>query len=304
VTDPLNTTPQGEGTIIAGGGSQTNAASRWGDYSSLSVDPSDDCTFWYTNEYLQTTSSASWRTRIASFKFANCGVTGCSAPSSLINNTAADKDPCADTGVLITWAKDAGNWGDNDTGTRFYDVLRNGTAIASNVAYGTTSFTDTTAANTTTFTYSIRYKNGCGLSTTTAGATAADAVPGTITQTANQSPSSFTVKNQTLGANLLPAFTITGATATSATVTWSLTGTTNLTSCTRVRLRAPNAVTFLTLKASGAVNTGSANVLTFYQNQGPGTYAIFLTELSSCGGGSGTATIKSTQMKVTKNSCP
>jgi hypothetical protein len=71
--DPLNSMTQGEGTLFAGTGAQTNTASRWGDYSTLSVDPSDDCTFWYTGEYVQTTGSAPWRTRIGSFKLANCG---------------------------------------------------------------------------------------------------------------------------------------------------------------------------------------------------------------------------------------
>jgi hypothetical protein len=44
-----------------------------GTYSDLSVDPSDDCTFWYTQEYLGTDLIfGAWRTRIASFKFPGC----------------------------------------------------------------------------------------------------------------------------------------------------------------------------------------------------------------------------------------
>jgi hypothetical protein len=42
----------------------------------LAVDPTDDCTFWFTSEYVQTTGSAPWRTRIGSFKLANCGAPG------------------------------------------------------------------------------------------------------------------------------------------------------------------------------------------------------------------------------------
>ena len=64
---------QGEGTIIAGAGSQTGGLSRWGDYSAMSVDPIDDCTFWYANEYIPANGSFNWRTRIASFKFPGCG---------------------------------------------------------------------------------------------------------------------------------------------------------------------------------------------------------------------------------------
>ncbi len=70
--DPLGTLPQGETSIIAGSGSQTHSAARWGDYSMMGPDPTDDCTFWYTQEYIQTTGSANWQTRIASFKFPSC----------------------------------------------------------------------------------------------------------------------------------------------------------------------------------------------------------------------------------------
>jgi hypothetical protein len=49
---------------------------RWGDYSMMAVDPTDDCTFWYTQEYYAATSSASWQTRIGSFKFPGCGTLG------------------------------------------------------------------------------------------------------------------------------------------------------------------------------------------------------------------------------------
>ena len=64
---------QGEATLAAGSGSQTTTYNRWGDYSSLSVDPADDCTFWYTQEYYQTTSDRGWLTRIGSFRFPSCG---------------------------------------------------------------------------------------------------------------------------------------------------------------------------------------------------------------------------------------
>jgi len=66
----------GEATIIDGTGVQITTNSRWGDYTSMNVDPTDDCTFWYVNEYYtlagQLSSTAGWQTRIASFKFPNC----------------------------------------------------------------------------------------------------------------------------------------------------------------------------------------------------------------------------------------
>ena len=54
-------------------GSNTGPYSRWGDYSSMVTDPLDDCTFWYTNEYLkQDGGSFTWSTHIVSFKFSSC----------------------------------------------------------------------------------------------------------------------------------------------------------------------------------------------------------------------------------------
>jgi hypothetical protein len=74
VADAAGTMGQGEGTIINGAGSQIGSSlSRWGDYSMMGVDPVDDCTFWYTTEYLNTTGAFNWNTRIGSFKFPGCG---------------------------------------------------------------------------------------------------------------------------------------------------------------------------------------------------------------------------------------
>ncbi len=74
--DPLGLMTLGEGTIIDGTGVQRTTNSRWGDYTSLNVDPVDDCTFWYVNEYYtaagQASSVAGWQTRIASFKLPGC----------------------------------------------------------------------------------------------------------------------------------------------------------------------------------------------------------------------------------------
>ena len=108
----------------------------------------------------------------------------CTAPSALADNTATDLDPFVNTGVQVTWAQDPGAWGDvAGCGTRTYDVLRDGSPIASGIPYGTVTFTDLTGVIGITYTYSVRYNNGCGQSATTAGAAAADDVcvtPGEI----------------------------------------------------------------------------------------------------------------------------
>ena len=71
VTDTPGTM-QTENIVQVGGGSQTGTLHRWGDYSAMTVDPVDDCTFWYTTEYLKASGSFNWSTRIASFKFPGC----------------------------------------------------------------------------------------------------------------------------------------------------------------------------------------------------------------------------------------
>src|SRR5207247_5559011 len=61
-----------ETQMQAGGGVQLGGGNRWGDYSSMTIDPIDQCTFYYTNEYLKTNGAFNWSTRISAFKFPSC----------------------------------------------------------------------------------------------------------------------------------------------------------------------------------------------------------------------------------------
>jgi hypothetical protein len=70
-SDPLSQLTD-ETSIIEGTGSQLRNLSRWGDYSAMTVDPVNDCTFWYTNEYLKADGTFNWSTRIASFTLPGC----------------------------------------------------------------------------------------------------------------------------------------------------------------------------------------------------------------------------------------
>jgi hypothetical protein len=69
--DTLNTLSN-ETTIIQGAGAQGVGLTRWGDYSTMTIDPVDDCTFWFTSEYLKADGTFNWSTRIHSFKVAGC----------------------------------------------------------------------------------------------------------------------------------------------------------------------------------------------------------------------------------------
>ncbi len=75
-SDPLGQLSQGEAVLQNGTGVQTTTNSRWGDYTSMSVDPRDDCTFYYMNEYYERNGTPAdtrpWQTRIGAFKFPGC----------------------------------------------------------------------------------------------------------------------------------------------------------------------------------------------------------------------------------------
>jgi subtilisin-like proprotein convertase family protein len=75
---------QGEQTLVAGNSSQTSTSGRWGDYSDLTVDPSDDCTFWYTQEYMNTTTV--WKTRIGNFSVRSCTTSPRGAVQGTVTN--------------------------------------------------------------------------------------------------------------------------------------------------------------------------------------------------------------------------
>ncbi|MFL5870963.1 MAG: choice-of-anchor D domain-containing protein [Solirubrobacterales bacterium] len=96
-------TLQAEQTMQAGGGSQTGS-SRWGDYSSMTVDPVNGCTFWYTTEYYAANSPASWHTRVGNFDYPGCLTTQrfSANPTSVPFATTAVGSTSSPTTVTIT----------------------------------------------------------------------------------------------------------------------------------------------------------------------------------------------------------
>ncbi len=70
-TDPLGTLSP-EQMVVSGTGSQEDTANRWGDYSTMAIDPVDNCTFFYTQEYYTATSTFNWSTNVSAWKFPNC----------------------------------------------------------------------------------------------------------------------------------------------------------------------------------------------------------------------------------------
>ncbi len=156
-TDPAGTMPHGENSIIEG--SASNGNSRWGDYSSLSVDPVDECTFWYTAQY---NVSSNWSTRIASFKFEQCGCL-LTLDTVLVTGTSS----ISDNTIQVSW---------NDSTVAEmteYRIFRStasgsgyvlvGTVADSSMGVGSTgtyTFNDTTVSAGTEYFYIVRASDG------------------------------------------------------------------------------------------------------------------------------------------------
>jgi methionine-rich copper-binding protein CopC len=177
--DPLGTMTQGEGTILDGTGSQTSNLSRWGDYTSMSVDPSDDCTFWYTNEYLSTSGSFNWHTRVGTFKLPGCGASGPSdfslsaSPSSLSVAAGANATSTISTAVTS---------GSTQTVNLSASGQPAGTTISFNPASvnagGSSTMTVSTSSNTAPGTYTLTVTGtGTTTHTTTVTLTVTAAAP-------------------------------------------------------------------------------------------------------------------------------
>jgi hypothetical protein len=101
--DPAGTMTQGETSLVNGGGVQGPGLSRWGDYSAMNIDPNDDCTFWYTQEYEATSGSFNWHTRVGTFSL------GVSTTATATNLPIAipDNDPIGITSTIpVTGAGD------------------------------------------------------------------------------------------------------------------------------------------------------------------------------------------------------
>lgn len=71
VNDPINQLSSERAVTDATGKGAQKATDRWGDYSTLTLDPTDDCSFWYTAQY-QKDGTNEWHTKIIRFKFSSC----------------------------------------------------------------------------------------------------------------------------------------------------------------------------------------------------------------------------------------
>jgi hypothetical protein len=150
-TDPLNTLAQGEATLISGPGSQTGTSNRWGDYADMTVDPVDDCTFWFTSEYYTVTTSFSWHTRIGSFTMPGCGST--QTTGGIAGHVTDSVSHAAIAGATVAIQGGASTTTDGAGAYSFSNLTAQSYSVTASAAGHTTSApanVTVTAGNTTT----------------------------------------------------------------------------------------------------------------------------------------------------------
>jgi hypothetical protein len=275
--DPLGSMTQGEGVIVNGSGSQTATLSRWGDYTSMAVDPTDDCTFWYANEYLAGNGTFNWHTRIGSFKFAGCGST-----------TASDFSIAASPASLSV--------AQGGSGTSTVS-----TAVTSGSAQTVAlSATGQPAVTTVSFSPASVTAGGSSTMTMTVGAgTAPGTYPITVTGTGTSATHTTTV-TLTVTAAAASDFSI-SASPSSLTVAQGANGTSTIStavtsgSAQSVALSASGQPVGTTVSFSPAsVTAGGSSTMTVTVGSGtaPGSYTITVT-------GTGTSATHSTTVSLT-----
>ena len=266
VPGDLPGTMEAETSILEGGGSQTGGLDRWGDYTTMRIDPADDCTFWYTNQYEAVSGSFNWSTAIASFKFPSCGgppspdFSMAASPGSVtaIQGGAAATSTVTVTslnGLSETIGLTLSGCPTNATCT----LTPNSVTLTANGSAAST-LSITAAANTPTGAYIVTIT---GTGTTTgphSTQVAVNVIPSTPDFTITVTPTSLTVPRGTSGAATV---TVTGIGA-SSSVSLSASGNPSKTSISF----APNPVTAATGGASSTMTVTS-------QPRGPkGTYTV------------------------------
>ena len=226
VGDPLGTL-QAEMFMVSGGGAQTGY-NRWGDYSAMRIDPSDDCTFWYSQEYQATTQTANWNTRIGSFKFSSCGQSLTATTTTLVSSPnpspfgqsvtfTATVSPAAATGTVEFFD------GSTSLGTA---TLNGGLASLSTSALSigthqvTASYSGDSSYSTSTSSLLTQTVNGGATATTTSLASSANpstyGASVTFIATISSSSATGTVTFKD-GATTLGTSTVAGGTASFST---------------------------------------------------------------------------------------
>jgi len=217
-TDPLGTLGT-EVDIKNGAGSQTGGLNRWGDYSSISVDPVDDCTLWYTTEYLKANGSFNWSTEIANFKFSSCGAT----PDFTLAATPSSQSVTQgnSTTYTATVTPTGGFTGTVALSVSGLPAGASGSFNPASLTSGNSTLTVTTSSTTPTGSFPLTITGTSGSTTHTANVTLVVTAPVVGDFSVTASPASQTV---TAGNGTSYTATATASGGFTGVVTWSASG--------------------------------------------------------------------------------
>ena len=182
-SDQLGTLGQTETSLIEGTGSQSGGYNRWGDYASMSVDPVDDCTFWYTTEYYTSTGN-NWQTRIGSFKLADCSGTPTDNPPTVSVTNPSN-------GATVSGSLSVTANASDDNGVTQVEFFVDGSSIGADttapysVTWDTTTYSDGAHTVSTTATDTIGQTGNDSVNVTVQNGTVDNAPTVTITDPTN-----------------------------------------------------------------------------------------------------------------------
>src|SRR6266850_1850616 len=250
-------TMESEAQIVAGTGSQSFTANRWGDYTSMAIDGADGCTFWYTNQYYMVTAQFDWSTRLASFKFPSCGST---TPDFSLSASPPSQPVVQGQGTTYT-ATVTPVSGFSGAVNLTASGLPSGASASFNPASvsgsGSSTMTVTTLTSTPAGTYTISITGTSpGLTHTTTVSLTVNAAA-TPNFSLSASPSSVTIVQG--GSAGTSTIAITPSNGFSGSVTLSATGVPNGVTAAFGTNPATSSST-LTLTANGTATTGTATV--------------------------------------------
>jgi serine protease AprX len=243
---------QGEGVVIDGAGSQTGGLDRWGDYSSLNVDPTDDCTFWFTSEYLAASGSFNWHTRVGTFKLPGCGTAPTPEFSLSATPSSSTVSPGQGTSYTVTVTPSGGFSAAVTLGVTGLPAGTNGT-FSPNPATSTSTLSVTTSASTPAGTYPLTITGAGGGQTHQTNVTLVVQTAGVPDFTLTASPASQTIAR---GGSTTYSATITPANGFGGNVSLSVSGLPNKSSASF----SPNptkSTSTMTIKTKPVVKPGT-----------------------------------------------
>ncbi len=253
-SDPLGTM-ESEVTMVAGTGAQTGGLTRWGDYTAMRIDPSDDCTFWYTNQYLVSNGSFNWQTAFGSFKFNTCQPPEISLAASPASLTIGQGTSDSSTLTVTALNGFSGTVNLTVTGCPANATCTLDTPVNASPT-ATATLTVSTTSSTTTGNYFLTISGSTGNSVATTSVSLTVNPPPDFSISAN--PSSLTLVQVGTGTSTV---TITSLYGFSGSVALAVTGCPAGATCTLATPVSPNPTATSTLTVALTTSTAAGTYM-------------------------------------------